>query len=299
MESLVRGRRSLFALLCLCFFIAAPAFPERQSPLRSPYDRVVARAYRSCDSHVFGLPRGTGLNGQRILGGIVPHHDVAMGMIMRFYEELNAGDRICPVQRVFLFAPDHFRQVRRWAAVCPANWMFFGDPTRVLSADADAITTLGDADIVEMRSEIFEKEHGITLHIPFIALFFPNATVVPILLRPDIPDIALLSLRKRLAAIMREGDVVILSMDLSHYKPLEALRAEDDRTIAALTEMRHAATHRLDVDAPRAAKLALLLFKDGGATRGTLLKRSDTSAILGEHIESGTGYATILYGVDE
>lgn len=297
MARLIRNRRAVFAftLFCQCFFFAAPVFAERPSPLRSPYDGAVERA--------IGLRRTAGPGGQnkpRVLGGIAPHHDVAMRMILRFYEALYAHeDTRKPVQRVFLLAPDHFRQVRRWAAVCPADWIPFGDTAHTLSADAEAIAALGGTGIVEVRSEIFEKEHGITLHIPFIARFFPDATVVPILLRPEIPDIALLSLRKRLAATMRAGDIVILSMDLSHYKSPEALQAEDDRTITALTEMRHAATPGLDVDAPRAAKLALLLFRDGGAAKGTLLERADTSAILGEPVESGTGYATILYVANE
>ena len=280
----------LTALLSLFFLSAAPVYAERREVLRSPYDAAVASAYAPFDLRGPDLARDSGV---KIIGGIAPHHDVAIEMILRFYAAVRENRE---VRRVFLFAPDHFRQVRRWAAVCPADWAHFADLPGVLSADFEAVSILGGSSFVEMRPEIFEKEHGITLHIPLVARFFPGATVVPILLRPDIPDIALLSLRKRLAGIMREGDMIILSMDLSHYKTPAGLHAEDDRTIPVLTQMRHAELRGLDIDAPRAAALALLLLRDLGAKSGTLLERTDTSEVSGEFIESGTSYATIVYG---
>jgi AmmeMemoRadiSam system protein B len=109
------------------------------------------------------------------------------------------------------------------------------------------------------------------------------------------PDIALLMLRRKLQAMSGEGDLVILSMDFSHYKPPEAMAAEDARSLAALLRMRVPALSRADVDARRAAALVTLLLKDRGARRGELLERSDSSAILGRRVGSGTSYATILY----
>ena len=257
--------------------------------LRSPYDAAVASACASFDRRSPDPARDSGV---KIVGGIVPHHDIAIDMILRFYAAIRESRE---VRRVFLFAPDHFRQVRRWVAACPADWAHFAGLPGTVSADQEAVSILRDSSFVEMRPEIFEKEHGVTLHISLIARFFPGAAVVPILLRPDIPDIALLSLRKRLAGIMREGDMVILSMDLSHYKPPEALRAEDDRSVSVLTDMHHSAVQGLDIDAPRAAALTLMLLRDHGVKNGILLERTDSSEILDEDIESGTSYATIVY----
>jgi AmmeMemoRadiSam system protein B len=128
-----------------------------------------------------------------------------------------------------------------------------------------------------------------------IARYFPNAKVVPILLNSKIPDMGLLILRNRLRELIRENDIVILSMDLSHYRTPEAMAAEDEKTLEVLKSLRFGATGGIDVDARRAAALVLMLFRDMGAERGELLEHTDSSALLGRRVESGTSYATLLY----
>jgi AmmeMemoRadiSam system protein B len=268
---------TLTFLLALAIFLPLPSSAD--GALRSPYDAAMSEAFS-------GFSRSVG--DRAVVGGVVPHHDIAVGMMMRFYDRFPRE----VVRRVFLFAPDHFRRARRWAAVCPDDWDVSGG---VLRADGDAVDFLRAMDIVEARSDLFASEHGITAHIPLLAGFFPGASVVPIVLRPDIPDVALLSLRAALGKILRDGDVVILSADLSHYKTPEEMAAEDRRTIKVLTRIWPAATGSIDIDARRAASLVMLLARDMGAVSGELVERADSSSILGKKVESGTSYATIIY----
>jgi poly-gamma-glutamate synthesis protein (capsule biosynthesis protein) len=164
-----------------------------------------------------------------------------------------------------------------------------------LNADRGVIDELQTMKIVEVRSDMFGGEHGITVHIPLVAHYFRDAKVVPIVLRPEIPDIALLALRKKLEDMSGEEELVILSMDFSHYKSQEVMASEDKHAISVLTKMNIPGLSGVDVDAKRAAALATLMFKDRGARRGELLERSDSSIILGRRVESGTSYATLLY----
>jgi AmmeMemoRadiSam system protein B len=105
----------------------------------------------------------------------------------------------------------------------------------------------------------------------------------------------LLILRKKMMELIGPDDVIILSMDLSHYKTPEAMAAEDERTLEVLRAMKPLKTWTLDVDARRAAALVLYLFRDMGASAGEVLERADSSAILGRRVESGTSYATVIY----
>lgn len=275
--------------LCLSLLFHVEAWAERRVVLRSPYEAAVRAAVRDVDAAPSPAAQA---EPSRVVGAIVPHHDIALDMIVRAYREM--ASRAGAVRRVWLIAPDHFQKARRAAAVCPADWAT-GDG--LLRADTAALAALAPSRFAETRADLFAREHGITLHIPLIARFFPNATVVPIVLRPDVPDMALISLRNRIAGVMDGADLVILSMDFSHYKPPEGLAAEDDRTIPILLAMRHTATGALDIDTRRGASLALMLFKARGARRGELLERADSSSVLGTRVESGTSYATILYGV--
>jgi AmmeMemoRadiSam system protein B len=224
----------------------------------------------------------------RALGGIAPHHDLALAMIVRFYERVSSPE----VKRVWLFAPDHFRRARKLAAVCDADWKL---KTGTLESDKDACAALDSLTFAESDARLFGGEHGITIHIPLIARYFPNARVVPVVLGRDIPDMGLLILRKKIMEMTGPDDAIILSMDLSHYKTPEAMAAEDERTLEVLREMKPFETPALDIDARRAAALVLYLFRDMGASAGEVLERSDSSAILGRRVESGTSYAMVVY----
>lgn len=274
--------RFFFALCFLLFGLAA----ARAAPLSSPFDRPDVRAALAALPDV---PASADIAGP-VMGGITPHHDLAYDLIFRFYRELarhNPG-----VRRVFLLSPDHFRRSARRGAVCSADWR---TSAGFLRADAEAVAALEKTGVLEAREDLFAREHGITIHIPLIAHFFPNATVVPMVVRADAPDLDLWVLREALSRLSREGDLFILSMDLSHYKTPEAMAAEDEKTLDVLLRLRPRATAGIDVDAKRAAFLLLSVLRERGATRGTLLERTDSSALLGHRVESGTSYATILY----
>ena len=268
----------VFSILALC----STASAEMTSPFEGDVIRVVERAQ--------ALPDGGGET--RILGGVTPHHGLALDMIARFYQRISSPH----VRRVWLLSPDHFKRARNYAVVCGDDWRTAG---RVLKADAAAISGLSGIKVVNTDSRLFAEEHGITIHIPLIARYFPNATVIPMVLKSNTPDVALLMLKnymlKSMKESMGESDVVILSMDLSHYKTPEGMKKEDERTLEVLTNLESMRTDSLDIDARRAASLVLRLFKELGAERGVLMEHMDTSDILGYRVESGTSYATIVF----
>lgn len=198
----------------------------------------------------------------RVVGGVVPHDSNALDLIKIFYRELEGTG----ARRVWLLAPDHYRRVRSPAAVCTSDW-----PS--VRADS-AASELASSDLFESRTEVFRADHSVALHIPLIARNLPSASVVPIMLRRDISDIDLLRIKAMIEKkFLGDGDVILLSMDLSHDASQEVRDAEDARSIEALASMGVMRVRRADVDARRAAALALLLMRGAGASRGELIGR--------------------------
>ncbi|MGI6782844.1 MAG: AmmeMemoRadiSam system protein B [Aminivibrio sp.] len=234
------------------------------------------------------LLAGTARASPPVRGGIVPHHDIAADMIEEFYRRAGSEE----ASRVWIFSPDHFRRAKTFAPFCPDDWQ---TPLRTMKADGDASRILAKLSVSGPDGALFQKEHGITVHIPYIAEHFPNATVMPMTVSSNTPDLALLELKKAILKAAGEGDVFILSMDLSHYKTPEAMAGEDEKTLPVLTGLSHGRTGEIDVDARRAAALLLMIMKDLGVKEGTVIRRSDTSEILGRRVESGTSYGTIVY----
>lgn len=277
----------IYTFLLLTFFGGFGGFSDTaNAELTSPFEGDVLRAVERLQKNSDG--RGYAEIGPRILGGIVPHHGLALDMIVRFYERI-ASDK---VQRVWLFSPDHFKRAKNYVAVCEGDWLL---ADRLLEADAVVKSGLSGMGVVETNTQLFAEEHGITIHIPLIARYFPNATIVPMVLRSDTPDLVLLMLKSYMLEAMEEGDVIILSMDLSHYKTPEGMAAEDERTLEVLSAIEPMKTDRLDIDARRAASLVLRLFKALGAKKGIVCEHMDLSDILGYRVESGTSYATVIY----
>ncbi|MDR3204407.1 MAG: AmmeMemoRadiSam system protein B [Deltaproteobacteria bacterium] len=255
--------------------------------LFSPYEKIVERAIFNASQGPPSLAKS-----QKIfVGGLSPHHDLALPMIVRFFQTLSANSKD-NIKRVWLLAPDHFGQVRGLAQVCPAPWRL---SHRRVEADSEAVKVLKESQLAESEAKIFSREHGVTLHIPLIGHFFPKSTVVPILLNQKIPNLGILAIKNKIRELFSTQDLLILSMDLSHYKNPQSLALEDQKTLKVLTELNFGQTGKLDVDARHAANLTLRLFKDLGATKTQVLERRDCSYFLERRVESGVSYATVVY----
>ena len=251
-----------------------------------PLPRGVERGLDAAARPVLAVPEG------RIWGGVAPHHDRAGELLVRFYETLRRSGP--SPRRILLLAPDHWRAGRGALTFCGASW----ETSRgLVPADVEAVTALHALGIVGRNDELFLREHGVTVHLPLLAAFFPGVPVLPLVVRSSVSDLELLALRKALVPLLEAGGLVLLSMDLSHGKSsAEALR-QDRRTLSVLTELRSGALRGLDLDCPRGSALFLSLVKDLGARRGVVLEHT-TSALLegnGNAPSPGTSYATLLF----
>jgi len=268
------------------------AYSADAAMLTSPFEGDVARTVESIREQTRLNDRAEEPSGARILGGIVPHHGIALDMMVRFYERISSDK----VKRVWLFSPDHFERAKKYTSTSGDDWQ---TAVRILEADSVAKHGLSGMSMVEYNSRLFAEEHGITIHIPLIARYFENATVVPIVLKSNTPDIVLLMLKNYMLGAMQENDMIILSMDLSHYKTPEEMAAEDERSLEVLINLESMRTDRIDIDARRAASLVLSLFRERGAKKGVIMEHMDSSDILGYRIESGTSYTTIVYKTED
>lgn len=223
-----------------------------------------------------------------VVGAIAPHHNVAGALIDRLYERLR--EQAPAPERVVLIGPDHFMRARQNIVFSAADWR---TPSGLLRADAEGASSLKGAAL--RQDGVPRRDHGITEHIPRIRQYFGDVPVLPIVVRSPATDLQVLRVRKALEALLRgRSGVVILSMDLSHYKPRAESDAEDDRSLAAIRAFRLRELNRLDVDCPRGARLFLTLLQSLGVTRSELLERSNSSDFL-TNADRTTGHATVLF----
>lgn len=226
-----------------------------------------------------------------VLGAIAPHHDVAGGLIDRLYEHMR-GLSPNPA-RIILVGPDHFMRARQNIVFCGADWR---TPSGTLRADGVGALRLKGAALRHDAAP--RRDHAITEHIPRLRRFFGDVPVLPLLIRPGATDLQILRVRKALEALLREGGgLVILSMDLSHYKPRAESDAEDERSLEAIRAFRLRELNDLDVDCPRGARLLLTLLEELGIARSVILEHSNSADFLSDANRT-TGHATVLFAKD-
>ena len=223
-----------------------------------------------------------------VVGAVAPHHNVAGALIDRLYERIR--ERLPNPARVVLIGPDHFTRGRRNIVLSASPWR---TPSGPLRADPESALRLKGAAM--RQDDVPRRDHGITEHIPRIRKFFGDVPVLPLVVKPGATDLQILRVRKILEALLRSrGGVVILSMDLSHYKPRAESDAEDERSLAAIRAFSLHELNALDVDCPRGARLFLTLLQGLGVVQSDLLERSNSADFLSDARRT-TGHATLLF----
>jgi AmmeMemoRadiSam system protein B len=282
-----RASRLLIAVLLLCVAAAGTSSAETDgTDFLTPFTGGIAPSSIVPFCGVAG-ETGEVFGEDSVRAGIVSHHGLASEMIARFYNALP------DVERVILIGPDHFRAGGGMAAISPSSWRIGGV---VVENDDEAVEILKRTRGVEARSLPFRTEHSIGLHIAFISRWFPRAKVLSMMIRNDRDPRALAPLVSVLSGLMRrEKTVMILSMDFSHGKMPDEAEREDEKSIGAILNFDVKNLPGCYIDASRASWLFLETLKSLGFTDGTLLERTNSSAIAGRPDLPCTSYATIVW----
>jgi len=165
--------------------------------------------------------------GRQVTGITVPHHLLAPDLIARGFSLASGGS----YDRIILLSPDHFRRARKPFATTARDFRTVLGP--VLS-DSSAVGDLRRRCALVEESDLFGKEHGIQAILPFIAHFFPDTKVIPIVIRVDSDPQDWRELVEDLKPLITDRTLVIQSTDFSHYLPETIATRRDQETMNVL-----------------------------------------------------------------
>ncbi|MBI2475347.1 AmmeMemoRadiSam system protein B [Candidatus Uhrbacteria bacterium] len=160
-----------------------------------------------------------------IQAAILPHHTDIGSKIDEFWLEISKRSK---PDVIVLVSPAHLDQGNANVQTTNGIWKTpFGD----VQTDARTIKDLG----ISLEPKSFVNEQGIATHMPFIAYYFPDVPVVPVIApsRSGMTDAdafvrKLFSLDKKI--------LLIASIDFSHYLSAEISDANDLETQEAIAE---------------------------------------------------------------
>ena len=114
--------------------------------------------------------------------------------------------------------------------------------------------------------QVFVHEHGITGIVPYVAHSFPNARIVPLVIRDKTADGILDALAARLEQVDLSSTVIVGSVDMSHYLPKYVADAHDRVTLQAIRQLDYAVLPRLDIDTAPTLRVLLKVAEHFGQT---------------------------------
>ena len=171
---------------------------------------------------------------------VMPHHDLLIDQFPTFYQSFSLKDRQQIKQIIFL-SPNHFQTQETIIKTRANNFnvVAHGSPTQSVSTSLHInpflLQSLLSTNIVSIDDIALEKDHGVFLHLPFLAQAFPNATLTPLLLTRNISQAPLDKVVSLLAAEMKNGETLLfISSDFSHYLSYDEAEKKDQETLSII-----------------------------------------------------------------
>lgn len=235
-------------------------------------------------------PAGKGKGQAKVL--IAPHHDLASRLVAGIFSNL-AGDRI---KTIYIIGPNHKNSGAGRIITAPVIWK---TDLGQVSADFDAVNLLKRERLAVFDAKRLESEHSINTLLPFIKNYFPRAKVVPLILFHDAEPEAAARLADFIYGRAGEDDLVIGSLDFSHY--LSNLEAEKNDKITEQAIKNFAYKKILSfnddfVDSPITLAVIMKAASGLGAVRPEFFGHGNSAGLANTASAlSSTSYFTILF----
>jgi len=130
----------------------------------------------------------------------------------RAYGKLKPED----YSRIFLLGPSHYQHFEG-VALPQVGLQGFETPLGTLGIDEESVDSFRRMPGFDGPSNAHTREHSLELHTPFIAYLFGNLPIIPMVVGRIGSDDNARLIAKNLRKELREGDLLIISSDFTHY----------------------------------------------------------------------------------
>ncbi|MBI4994648.1 AmmeMemoRadiSam system protein B [Candidatus Peregrinibacteria bacterium] len=216
---------------------------------------------------------------------IVPHHLVAKDYIAAAFEYVSKNQEIIP-DRIILMGPNHFFKGKGKTIAAAVSWQTqYGE----IKPDKDFIKKLVLFNFASEEKSLLENDHAITNLLPFIKQFYPDALLVPLLMREPITYEYAAAFGKVLAESLDEKTLIIASIDFSHYLPKAIADKHDEESIKALYNLDFEFFRKkIDADSPHILMVLTRYLKQTGYIKFNLLSHTNSAILTGNPDEKST-----------
>lgn len=233
------------------------------------------RADREFYERAFARVAGAQPVDENVSGGIIPHHLLVADKIADFYLRMRNQN----VKTVVLIGPNHFQAGVGNILASQAVWQ---TPYGTIEPEDDLISMLIQNTGVLVDEKPFEQEHAISVHVSFIKKIFPEASLVPLILKFGTTQDEIDRLANVLAAQGDEETLVLASVDFSHHLPVWVADFHDDLALSLINNFETGRLTRAEVDSPASLSVLLAYLRMKGDGQFELLHHTNAAGVLGQ-----------------
>ncbi len=121
-------------------------------------------------------------------------------------------------------------------------------PLGIIESATKLADNLIEKNLAAVDENIFNNEHGINGIVPYVARVFPNARVVPLVIRDKTSDDVVDALAAELSKLDLSETVIVGTIDMSHYMPKYVADAHDRLAVQAIKNFEYETLLKLDID---------------------------------------------------
>jgi len=163
-----------------------------------------------------------GVNKKIVQGLTLPHHLLVEDKIEEVYSTMANED----VKTVVILSPNHFGY--------GFNWIQTSSKVKKVDLAEDLLEQMVVEGLIYDEPKLFEKEHGIYVHYPFMVENFEKASILPLSFKLGTPQKQLDDLIESFKDL--ENVVYVASIDFTHLEKEEVALQNDNRTIQYLKD---------------------------------------------------------------
>ncbi len=219
---------------------------------------------------------------------IIPHHDLAHSQRKALLAQVSA--EVKP-ETLIIISPNHFDAGDAKIITTDKTWKL---QNAIVEANKEKIFELADGESVFSDDAAFSREHGIINVLSDINLNFPDAKIIPIIIKQNTDKESIGLLAEKLNKVC-QGCLLIASVDFSHYLPGTLAEIHDVYSIKALQNLDEEEIYKTEVDSEQSLALAIKWAKLNQTEFFHLAENTNSAKLLNEPDSESTSYVLAWY----
>lgn len=175
-------------------------------------DKNLSSFFTNKSDYDFAFSNALNIEKKNVLAGIVSHHFLAKDLIARFFSGIENKD----IDNIILIGPDHFNMLAGSKADAATTKLFWDTPYGQLDSNKEIQNKLLASNNIVENDSVFKSEHSIYILAPFIKKAFPEAKIIPLIVRGSSDYEKFIGIGNNIKNIAGDRTLLIVSSDFSH-----------------------------------------------------------------------------------